>query len=351
MATPSPSPSTGTDQRRGWRIVDPVLRLRALETDELIPLPDPRERGEFVLGAGAAGDLQLRDPSGLLSRQHAYLAWDGERWTLRDLDSKNGLWIDGVRRRSAEIVPGLEIGVGGLTLLAESADLLQLRSLVERLIGWSGEHRREIDRALRGLRDAALLRASLVLCGEGDLAPIARRLHHETLGAQRPFVTCGPHDRALELLPCAGDGTLCVSVREPPGDLLDAIDALATTASLARLVLYAPDPRDASLLGALLGPTVWIELPSLLVRRAELPRLLVEAAGDAAAELGQPFASLRAGDLERLADESFDGLADVHEAARRLVALRTLGTSAGAAWLGINHAALSRWARRRGLLA
>jgi hypothetical protein len=347
MAT---SPTT-TDQRRGWRIVDPVLRLRALETDELYPLPDPHERGESVLGADAAGGLQLRDPTGRLSREHAYLAWDGERWTMRDLESKNGLWIDGVRRRSAELVPGLEIGLGGLTLVAESADLLKLRSLVERLIGWSGEHRREIDRALRGLRDAALLRASLVLCGEGDLAPIARRLHRETLGAQRPFVACGPRDRTLELLPCAGDGTLCVSVREPPGDLLDAIGALSTSSSLARLVLCAPHARDASPLGAQLGPTVWLELPSLLVRRPELPRLLVEAAGDAAAELDQPFASLRAGDLEQLAGEPFEGLADLHEAARRLVALRMLGTAAGAARLGISHVALSRWARRRGLLA
>jgi len=351
MTTTSTTPATTTDQRHGWRILDPVLRLRALETGEIYPLPDPREHAESILGSGAASSLQLHDPSGRLSRRHAYLAWDGARWTMRDLESKNGLWIDGVRRRSAELVPGLEVRLGGLTLLAESSELLRLRALVARLIGWSDEHRREIDRALRGLRDAALLRATLVLCGEGDLAPIAARLHRETLGAQRPFVACGRRDRALELLRRAGDGTLCVTALEAPGDLPDAIDALFTTASLARLVLCTPDARDASPLGALLGPTVWIELPPLRVRRPEIPRILIEAADEAAGDLDQPFASLCTGDIERLADGQFEGLADVHDAARRLVALRTLGTLAAAARLGISHVALSRWARRRGLSA
>jgi FHA domain len=344
-------PATITDQQRGWRIADPVLRLRALETDEVYVLPDLRVCGEAIVGADAPSDLQLRDPSGLLSRRHARLAWDGHRWTIRDLGSKNGMWIHGVRRRSAELVPGLEIGLGGLTLLAESVDLIQLRAVAARMIGWSDDHRRDVDRALRALRDAALLRASLVLCGEGALAPIARRLHVETLGAERPFVTCRPGDRALELVHRAGDGTLCVSAADPPDDLPDAIGSLLGSASLARLVLCAPDARGASPLSAQLGPTAWIELPPLLARRAELPRILREAAEDAAGELDQPFAPLRADDLERLTAEPFEGLAEVHEAARRIVTLRTLGISAGAAQLGITHGALSRWARRRGFSA
>ena len=343
--------STITGLRRGWHIADPVVRLRALETDEIYLLPDPRERGDTILGSDASNHLRLHDPSGSLSGHHAYLAWDGERWRMRDLGSKNGLWIDGFRRRTIELVPGLEIGIGGLTLLAESAGLLQLRALAARLIGWSPDRRHDIDRALRGLRDAAQLRASLVLCGEGDLVPIAHRLHRETLGLERPFVACGRGDRACDLLRPAADGTLCASVLEPPDDLADAIHALVTGASLARLVLCAPDVRDASSLGVLLGPTIWLELPSLLVRRAEIPRILVEAAGDAAAELEQPFAPLRTGDIELLSGEPFEGLADVHAASYRLVALRTLGIRSGAARLGITPGALSRWARRRGLSA
>jgi hypothetical protein len=347
MATPLPPPPS----QRDWRILDPVLRLRVLETDELHPLPEPRAGAEAVLGAGAAASLQLRDPTRQLSRRHAHLAWDGRRWIVRDLESKNGLWIDGVRRASAALTPGLELGLGGLTLVAESAELLRLRALVERLIGWSGERRHDVDRALRALRDAALLRASLVLYGDGDLVPIARRLHRETLGAERPFVACGRRDRALDLLRRAGDGTLCISAAAPPPDALDAIGALFTTPSPARLVLCAPEVRDASPLGVLLGPSVWLELPPLSRRRDELPRILVDAAAEAARELDQPLAALRTGDVEQLAGVPFEGLAGVHDAARHLVALRALGTSAGAAHLGVAPGALSRWARRRGLAA
>jgi len=343
--------STITDQQLGWRIVDPVVRLRALETGELYPLPDPAQRVDAVLGSGGASALQLHDPSGRVSHRHARLAWDGQRWALRDLESKNGLWSDGVQRQTIELVPGVEVRLGGLTLLAESIALLRLRALVARLIGWSDDQRREVDRALRGLRDAALLRASLVLCGAGDLVPIARRLHRETLGPDRPFLACGPGDRAGALLRRARDGTLCASAREPPEDLAEAIEAALTTACATRLTLHAPDALAASPLGLHLGATVWLELPSLYRRRAELPRLVAEAAEDAAAELGQPFAPLRDGDAERLAASPFAGLAELHDAARRLVALRALGTSAGAAWLGITHGALSRWAHRRGLPA
>src|SRR5262245_9276772 len=90
--------------RRGWRIVDPVVRLRALHTDELYPLPDPRdaprEHRAAVLGA------------------HASLAWDGARWWLRELAGGGDLWIDGAHRRTVALVPGLELRLGGLALLA-----------------------------------------------------------------------------------------------------------------------------------------------------------------------------------------------------------------------------------------
>jgi FHA domain len=345
------TPPTTTDQRRGWRITDPVHQLRALETGELYPLPDPRAVGAGmpILGTDASSHIRLRDPSGRVSRRHAYLAWDGERWTLHDNGSKNGVWIDGVRRKSAEIVPGLVIAIGGLTLLAESADLLQLRAVIARMIGYSVWQEREVDRALCGLRDAALLRASLVLCGEGDLVPMIRRLHRETLGADRPFIACEYPDRALDLLRRTGDGTLCISATEAPGDLAAAVHELLTTASAARLVLWAPDARDVSPLGVSLGPTVWIELPALAARKNDLARILREAADEAADEIGQPFAPLHHGDLERLAIEPFDGLTDVHAAAYRLVVLRSYGITAGATKLGITHGALSRWASRRGL--
>lgn len=339
-----------TDQQRGWRILDPVLRLRALDTDHIYPLPDPGQACGIVIGASAASDLRLDDPSGRLSRQHAHLACEGARWVLRDLASKNGTWVDGIRRHEAELVPGLELCLGGLTLIAESVELIRLRALVARLIGWADTRRRDVDRALRGLRDAAQLRAALVLCGEGALVPIARRLHRETLGS-RPFIACAPHELALPLIELAGNGTLCLLASHPIDDALDAIDALRATGSLARLVLCAPTVQAASSIAALLGPTVWIDLPHLAARTGELRRLIAEAADDAAHELAQPITAIRDGDLGRLITIPFEGLGELHDACRRLVAVRTLGVSAGASRLGITHGALARWSRRRGIVA
>lgn len=336
------------DPQSEWRIHDPVLQLRALDTDHIYPLPEPSDGKGVVIGASVSSDLRLDDPTGRLSRQHAYLERAGTRWTLRDLASKNGTWIDGVRRHEAELVPGLELGLGGLTLLAESAELIRLRGLVARMIGWSETRRHDVDRALRGLRDAAQRRASLVLCGEGALVPVARRLHCETLGPRRPFIACAPQESATALIELARDGALCLLANHPIDDTLDTLDALGATGSRARLVLCAPTAQAASPIAALVGPTAWLDLPSLTARTGELRRLIAEAADEAARDLAQPITAIRDGDLGRLVTLPFDGLADLHDAARRLVAVRTLGLSAGASRLGLTHGALARWSRRRG---
>jgi hypothetical protein len=57
------------------------------------------------------------------------------------------------------------------------------------------------------------LRAALVLRGEGDLAPIARRLHAHALGSSRPFIVCKSTDDGLASLQAAEHGTLCIDDR------------------------------------------------------------------------------------------------------------------------------------------
>jgi hypothetical protein len=56
----------------------------------------------------------------------------------------------------------------------------ELRAFLARMLGWSNE--RAVDLALRSLALALDHRAALVLCGEGDLVPIAWALHRHTLG-------------------------------------------------------------------------------------------------------------------------------------------------------------------------
>jgi pSer/pThr/pTyr-binding forkhead associated (FHA) protein len=62
------------------------------------PIRLPAE-GRLTVGREESNDLPLRDPS--VSREHAILEIDGDRWTVRDLDSANGTFVNGrpVRER------------------------------------------------------------------------------------------------------------------------------------------------------------------------------------------------------------------------------------------------------------
>ena len=53
--------------------------------------------GEYVIGRRS--DCQIFVPDMRVSRQHARLWKDGEAWTLEDLGSNNGTYINGVRSR------------------------------------------------------------------------------------------------------------------------------------------------------------------------------------------------------------------------------------------------------------
>jgi serine phosphatase RsbU (regulator of sigma subunit) len=55
--------------------------------------------GEYVIGRRS--DCQIFVPDMRVSRQHARLWRDGEAWTLEDLGSNNGTYINGVRLQSA----------------------------------------------------------------------------------------------------------------------------------------------------------------------------------------------------------------------------------------------------------
>jgi len=53
-----------------------------------------------IVGRGPRSDLRIQDST--CSTQHAEILWTGDRWVVRDLDSRNGTWIDGVRLELAE---------------------------------------------------------------------------------------------------------------------------------------------------------------------------------------------------------------------------------------------------------
>lgn len=337
--------STDAGALMGWRIDDPVIRLREWGSERVYGLPDPP--AEWTLGSAPACELQLRDGSAQVSRQHARLVPVAGGWKLRDLGSKNGLWRDGARQLEVTLAPGVEIGIGSLRLVAESRRLIALRALVRRFLGWSDRAQADADEALRSLREWAALRVSLVLMGEGDLSTIARQLHAATLGSDAPFADSDAHGGGLAAMREAAHGTLWVP--ELPPDFGDVAARLREPDSRTRLMLHARTADQAARAAITLARPAIVALPSLRARHTELHRLVEEYADDAAASLRAPAAGFTTHDFERLADLDYRGLADLELTVRRLVALRAWGVSNGAARLGISHVALLRWARRRGL--
>jgi hypothetical protein len=66
----------------------------------------------------------------------------------------------------------------------------ELRGYLGRLLGWTNTD--AIDHAFRAIDLAREHRAQLVLCGHGDLVPLAHGLHRRALGTETPFIVCDP---------------------------------------------------------------------------------------------------------------------------------------------------------------
>jgi hypothetical protein len=79
-----------------------------------------RHTSMTLSGAGIGSGLTY-------SRSHRA---DHERLGVRDLDSKNGIQIDGSQRKEAPLVPGTELGIGDVVLIAESRQLIALRGFL-----------------------------------------------------------------------------------------------------------------------------------------------------------------------------------------------------------------------------
>jgi hypothetical protein len=349
--------STRTDVAASeWTIDDNVMRLREWGTDTIRVLPAPPVI-DWTVGAAEGCAIRLEDPTGRISRVHARLIHDETRWLLRDLGSKNGVRLDGARRTEIVLEPGVEIGIGGLTLIAESSRSVALRGFLARLLGWRSDRTEIVDHALRSIRMAATRRVALVLCGDGDLVPTARSIHRHALG-DRPFVVCDPrrrdaratvrsaenHETGLAALAAAQGGTLCVRSRRLPRDFAAVVAALRDPAAGVQLVVCASSPDDGKPYLA-----VPITVPSLAGRDAELDRIVAEYAEDAMAELGAPRTSFLSADHTWVREHA-RSLPEIEKATLRLIALRdSRNLTSAAGRLGMAPVSLSRWIGRRKL--
>lgn len=98
----------------------PVLVRRAWQRERLpeLLLPAP---GPYPLSIGRAPGSMLRLTHHTVSRTHAQLRHTGEGWSLRDLGSSNGTWVNGRRvTGSVSVRPGdhVQFGQAGFRLTA-----------------------------------------------------------------------------------------------------------------------------------------------------------------------------------------------------------------------------------------
>jgi hypothetical protein len=341
---PGGHPTVGT-----WPLDDEILGLRIAGTEHTHALsPMPRVQ---IVGSDARCDVVIRDRGRTVAPQHAKLTWQRSRWRIRALDDAAPAWLsrDRVPLPEFPLVPGIEIGLGEVTLIAESERSRVLRQTLLRLIGFDAERSIEIDRALRTVLTTASGRGALTLYGNEDLGAVAQLLHRTTLPG-RPFIRWERRtgDDPEEALAAAAGGTLCVSAHDLSRSVEAIVDGRRRSTTRVQLVVLVAAVRPLRpILAAVADPLV---LTPLAKRKHERNRILDELTVEAAATLG--IAASQLSDADRRTILRFDAatLPAMERATLRIVALRHWKYFARAARrIGISHASLIEWAESRGL--
>lgn len=236
-----------------------------------------------------------------------------------------------------------------------------LRDFVARIIGWSKEHASEVDQAVRSIELATERRAHLVLCGQGDLVPIAQALHRRCVG-EGPFIVCDPRrgntretvrapknqENVNDALNAAIGGSLCVRRHRLPHDFELLADQLRYSANASR-VLYIICYGHDDVHPLLVRPAP-IKLTPLDQRENDIPRIVNEYARDAIEALGARATHFINKDHNWVVENSASSISEIEKGTLRLVAKNmSKSTSAAAARLNMAPVSLFRWLARRGL--
>jgi pSer/pThr/pTyr-binding forkhead associated (FHA) protein len=312
---------------------DDIVQLREWGTHRVYPLTtDPAQRDQVnaLIGSGTDCDIRLADFMGCISAHHARLFWDKPFWTILDVGGKNRIWVDGFTQTSANLSPGTEVSLGGVTLIAETEKTIGIRSFLARLIGSHVAQIEKIDEALRSIRFARRLRSPLVLRGNGDWVTIARDLHRRVLGLDQPFVFCTALSNPIEVdqwgikvvdsfrgaVAAARGGTLCVRSGRPAGAMTYLEDAAKEDGAKFQIVVCEDSRIDNPAPAALS-----ISIPDLIGRTADLPSIIEGYCRDAAADLETKIDS-RGEVREWILRNAATTILEIQQAAYRWFAIR-----------------------------
>lgn len=105
-----------------------TMRLPEAETGAHLIILYPRElfrqiplkKGKSVLGRGIEADIRLDDP--LISRKHCEISWDGKIVRIRNLQSTNGIFVDGQEVQEAVLESENRLQIGKMVLKVDFKD-------------------------------------------------------------------------------------------------------------------------------------------------------------------------------------------------------------------------------------
>lgn len=314
---------------------------------------------ETRIGKGSENDVILADAT--VSRSHFVIEREGAVYTLRDLGSTNGTWLEETRVREGFLQPGARIRVGEVVLrFVPVAESVELSSDMESFGGLVSRSPRM--RALFALLDKVAPTDSTILLhgetGTGKSAA-ARAIHDASSRSAGPFVVldCGAisshlieselfgHERGAftgatqarrgALESCHG-GTLFIDeIDDLPRDLQPKLLRAIEDRVIQRLGSNTPIPLDVRVVAAskkdlrqevLAGrfredlyfrlSVVIAPLPPLRERREDIPLLVDRFLG---AE--RTWSELGAAARERLSQHTWSGnIRELRNAAERAAA-------------------------------
>lgn len=143
------------------------------------------------LGAGADAEVQVRDP--LVSQVHAELEPREGGVFVRDLESRNGTFVDGVSVRSAVVAFGHHLRVGGTELRVTAMESTRIsksdvwpEARFQRLVGGS----RPMRELYANLARVAMSDGAVLIQGETGTGKelVARSLHEASPRRNGPLV-------------------------------------------------------------------------------------------------------------------------------------------------------------------
>jgi pSer/pThr/pTyr-binding forkhead associated (FHA) protein len=91
------------------------LRLRREPTGEAIEIAAE----SAVVGRHSESDVRLNDAD--VSRRHCRIALEDGLWRVRDLESTNGIFLNGVSMKDAVLYPGDRLRIGSAEFVVERA--------------------------------------------------------------------------------------------------------------------------------------------------------------------------------------------------------------------------------------